>query len=1219
MGADIFLSGHTERLANALIDGLRNDSSRPGADPLRPARVIVPNWNLEKWLKLRIAKRVGIAANVDFKLLERGFFDLLTGVSVGPAADKRDLLDSATLQQMLLAVMLNASDDDKPLRPVLDYLGDHVSAQSSDRSRRAWKLSDQLAVNFMEYQNQRPNLITAWIEGVDNDQSEIEACQRELYRRVLGHGGLRDRLARDRGAPLMTLVELADTLSRSQLEPPPADAPLPTVHVFGFHLLSRVFYQHLLQLGDHYNLRLYQLSFYRTLADDDATLPVFGVERTDGGESLVADALHPLLKLWGQAGRDNLHLLRDWMRQTGAGRAHWLDDEPVAEPPTMLNRLRARVLRNESTPLNDGASVRQDTSLQIAGCPSVFREVETVRASILRNLAADPSLNQTDIAVLATDMRRYAPVITAVFGREPTALRYNLSDSTSGSDSLFARAVDSLLALAESAFTRREVFDLIVNPCFLARFGLTRLDARAWLDWADKLNVFRGFGAANDASVRAFTWSQGLRRLRLGRIMTSDDQTFRGLAPYDDIAGGNEDAVGEFGLVVEDLYRRLSALRSRDRDCGEWATRLGSLVDDFLAAPDDEPQEDVVRRRFYEGLNRWNDFDAILAAGNTERYADTGRRVDYSLVAEATRAGLSDIPSRQGRYLTDGVTISSLRPLRPIPFKIVYILGLDEGVFPGSEARSTFDLRRRERLIGDVSVPENNRYLFLETLLSTRQKLYLTYVSHDLQKDEKRLPCSLVNQLLGYIEEHELPSGTMFERYVMPLSPSSVKVLMGHDFDGRSIDAGKCDLLVGDSRFDRTLCLASGLRDGSLRLTDEQQRRLSGHIARNRDQLRPPATDTQAPPTTVRLDIRDLARFLRNPVEALLRHRLELWDEDTDDPGLAEDEPFYSDALDNYGLLSSTAEQCLERSLERGELIDTNEARRLFDETFASLQNRGDRPEAAFGELDRDSRWRCVEKMLTNASLADYFSGGEVTRTATLGMRVATDPREVVFPATTLDVTINTDGEERVIEVELTGAQSFVRRDTSAGATDCASVTVGAGTYTGKKSAPDKRVVEPYLFYLAALAGHVPNIEGLVASEWIGDKPFDARVLYREGFGRWIYHADREQARKYLTDLAREFIEGEGFDLLPLEAKSMKAAIDADDSPAAALAFAEQLRDEVGVDRENSQSSIRMSPLIEMADCSVPDDALAKAKRRLAAEDGASLLRPKESDFEKTK
>ena len=80
--------------------------------------------------------------------------------------------------------------------------------------------------------------------------------------------------------------------------------------------------------------------------------------------------------------------------------------------------------------------------------------------------------------------------------------------------------------------------------------------------------------------------------------------------------------------------------------------------------------------------------------------------------------------------------------MRPVPFEIVYVVGLGEEHFPGSDSLPNYDLRRAERLPGDIRPAEQKRFALLETLLAARRKVYLLYNAKDIQKDKPRLPCA---------------------------------------------------------------------------------------------------------------------------------------------------------------------------------------------------------------------------------------------------------------------------------------------------------------------------------------------------------------------------------------------------------------------------------------------------------------------------------------------
>src|SRR5262249_59426690 len=103
---------------------------------------------------------------------------------------------------------------------------------------------------------------------------------------------------------------------------------------------------------------------------------------------------------------------------------------------TVLRRVQQHLLYR----VTDEERLPQDNSLQIIGCPGRMREIETVYHSILHNLATNPALMQTDIAILVTDMAAYRPVIQSVFDRPPRRLSYNLADYSASVLSVYVHA-----------------------------------------------------------------------------------------------------------------------------------------------------------------------------------------------------------------------------------------------------------------------------------------------------------------------------------------------------------------------------------------------------------------------------------------------------------------------------------------------------------------------------------------------------------------------------------------------------------------------------------------------------------------------------------------------------------------------------------------------------------------------------------------------------------
>jgi exodeoxyribonuclease V gamma subunit len=90
-------------------------------------------------------------------------------------------------------------------------------------------------------------------------------------------------------------------------------------------------------------------------------------------------------------------------------------------------------------------------------------------------------------------------------------------------------------------------------------------------------------------------------------------------------------------------------------------------------------------------------------------------------VGEHWLAQLDDSGLSQ-RFFAGAVTFATLMPMRAIPFRHVCLLGLNDGDYPRTRVPMDFDLMGRDYRPGDRSRREDDRYLFLEALLSARER-----------------------------------------------------------------------------------------------------------------------------------------------------------------------------------------------------------------------------------------------------------------------------------------------------------------------------------------------------------------------------------------------------------------------------------------------------------------------------------------------------------------
>ncbi len=768
-------SNRTEELLQALAGEVRQERARLG--PWEPIELVVPNRNIETYLKLGLAEHLGIAANLEVSFL-RGLLARLCE-RVVPGAR---LVDARQTEGHLLALFFDEAFLEQPaLAPVREYLlGAGPRADVVDRRR--CELAAQLARLFDEYAASRPELLRAWRErAVLADHPTLagtEVWQRRLWLELFGPQGRLSRLRTGEQRAFLTLAELIGALEQGDF--PPAALPPGAVHVFGVSYIARSFHAALAALARRTEVHIYTLNPCREFWEDVETaaearrrlkrqgreglLPARARAQQptlalgDDPFDLQSDRENLPLRLWGRPGRENIRLLNQIAAGDFDGRFRGQAERGA--PATLLARLQDDIL-DRALPTGPDPALVADGSLRVLPCPGVRRELEVVAAEIWALVQADPTLRFNDIALIVPEAVKpaYLAHLPAVFA-EAHEIPHSIVDLPLGGGHRLGEAVELLLALPTGGFTRRELLPLLTHPALLGRFP--EASAAEWLRLAEDLGIVHGADRSDHAGTYirrdVLHWDQGLRRLALGALMASE-------APADEspVTVGGQDHLplprasdelkGALGFallarsLVEDARFAAGVTGPRLRPLPEWLELVRGLLTGYLVP--DGPDEEALLARCLTEIDELAD----LPLGATP--------ISYRVVADLLGRTLRGLGGSRGHYLAQGVTVTSFVPMRAIPFRATFVLGLGQGNFPAGERRSELDLRLARRQLGDVTTREQDLYMFLETLLSARDRLVLSYVARDELTGAPRAPSPVIQELLeilgvGYLRPEEL-------------------------------------------------------------------------------------------------------------------------------------------------------------------------------------------------------------------------------------------------------------------------------------------------------------------------------------------------------------------------------------------------------------------------------------------------------------------------------
>ncbi|BBL75965.1 exodeoxyribonuclease V subunit gamma [Methylomagnum ishizawai] len=705
---------------------------RPPSSPFQPDVMVVQSLGMGRWISLRLADQLGICANVDF-ILPAAFVWELRRRLFGELP-RRSPFATEVLTFRIMAWLDQPANLDRAPR-LAGYL------QGGGELRR-FHLAARIADVFDQYLMYREDWISAWenhqLLGLDGD----EAWQALLWRDLVA-----GETAAHRARWMRQLLERIQAVGTGEKLPGGSRYALPErLSVFGVSALPPMFTELLKALGNYCDVALYTLNpcreYWGEIRDPREIGKLAGERRP---EDLYLEVGHPLLASLGKQGREFFDALAD----TAQPDDHF-DENP--ERDTLLHLLQADILelidRKNTEKVEIAAA---DRSVQIHACHSAMREVEVLRDHLLSWFDADPSLQPGDVAVLTPDIEKYTPYIEAVFaeGRTATRIPFSIADRGLAHRHPLLENFLSLLDLPESRFSADATLAYLEQPAILRRFGLSADDLPQIHAWARAVGARWGRDAAHKAAYELpetprHTWRDAVQRLMLGYALPREvagaaPPLFEGAMPFDDIEGGRALILGGLAEFLETLFDWAGRLTG-ERSPAEWAETLTLFIDRmFDPRGDDEAVLAQLRKHI----------DTLRDTAEQARFRDP-------LAARTVKSWLA---GRLGKsagtlgFLTGAVTFCAMVPMRSLPFRVIALLGLNYDTFPRNFHPPGFDLTSRHPRRGDRSRRLDDRYLFLETLLSARERLYLSYVGRGIRDNGELPPSPLVSELIDVAKQ----------------------------------------------------------------------------------------------------------------------------------------------------------------------------------------------------------------------------------------------------------------------------------------------------------------------------------------------------------------------------------------------------------------------------------------------------------------------------------
>ncbi len=845
--------------------------------------ILVQSKGMQHWLNLKLAESRGISMNLSFSLPMQFFWNQIRIV-----LGKDKVPEKSTYSREVLSWRIHdllASDEviNNPLcqEATRYWLAKEGTGEANESKR--FQLACQLADLFEQYLIFRPDWIIQWEKGEQADHNDAAKWQALIWQMLV---------TQDPQHPVNLLKQAMNSLKQQKHHLPER------ISLFGINTLPPLWLEFLSELGEQTQVHFFHLNpcveywgdlktdkaqareqFYRWLNSSD--LPA--IRHSADAQSI--ETTNPLLANLGAQGKDFLYLLAE----------HSSIEIPVFESAqelaseqgkqaTVLQQIQADILqlRDRRYPQPEKSNI--DNSITLSSAHSALREIQALHDWLLHQINNDKSLTPKDILVMCPNVENYAPYVDAVFAHgwndlneQIPPLPCSIADRTLKDSEPLVQAFIDLLDLPDSRFQVSRILGYLRLPALQEKFNFSEDDLLLLERWINHAAIHWGLDAEHKQQILIsdtnntakkdlndkFSWHQGLNRLLLGFAQSDQTTIYQDQLLLPDVEGDEALLLGRYFELLEQLQYYARALKT-DRTPAAWKQFLLQAKDTlFSPLSVDSNAQQIIEQ-------------AIDDLGEYTSGANYDKKLPLSVIRDFLISHFSQ-PEPGRQFMAGQVTFCSMVPMRSVPFRIIAVLGLNDGEFPRQRQPMGFDLMAMAApRKGDRSLRGDDRYLFLEALISCREKLYLSYQGHDIKTNNKREPSLVLQELINYLEKG----------YGWKLS------------EGESPGDNKNVFKVPLQAFNK-----ANYSDPKLKSFNADWLKLSepGELRNNLKKVGELlVTDDSEDSDNITISAEQLVQFFDNPGKQFAQRRLGLYFDQKQSSIPEDSEPFVADHLDRY-------------------------------------------------------------------------------------------------------------------------------------------------------------------------------------------------------------------------------------------------------------------------------------------------------------------------------
>ena len=403
--------------------------------------------------------------------------------------------------------------------------------------------------------------------------------------------------------------------------------------------------------------------------------------------------------------------------------------------PPLLHQIQKSLIHNNNQILN---IENNDESIFFKSSKNILIELENIKNEIKSICTSNKDINYCDILVATNQINSLKPYLKFVFNSDER-IPYFLSIKNYKENSPIYNLLKIFIEIANKKITINEIRELLSDDTLQSIYNFNNAEREEILSYLIDSGFHWGISRKERLGEYKNSLDWCIKRFTLGQIYSGDFYIKK--TDINSYAPNNPSIdINKWILILNEIVRIIKSLRSTN-SFENWISIFRNIF-----------HNDVIQnKKFNDEIN-----NLFKILGDISRIINSEAILDLNVLNEILSNYINNQTSNLDRRKNE-VLISTIENSRLLPHKIIFLMGMNQEIYPKSIDKDKINILNNEYRFGDPSLIDKEKYFFLELLLSCREKFIISWSNYDFENNSLEISSpirKLINLLKNQIDRN---------------------------------------------------------------------------------------------------------------------------------------------------------------------------------------------------------------------------------------------------------------------------------------------------------------------------------------------------------------------------------------------------------------------------------------------------------------------------------